>query len=103
MGIVRVTPPEMHLIFDAFEGVISEEREDVIQFALDPIIAQIDDLDKVADDLMNSLSPDAPLLNSYKNRDSASFMAGIYTNIWYGFIIGLVVSLVLLLSQGGAF
>ncbi len=103
MGIVRVSPPELHLIFDPLEGMISEEREDVIQFALDPIIAQIDDLDKVADDLMNSLTPDAPLLSSYKGREGASLTAGVYTNIWYGFIAGLVVALVYLLSQGGVF
>jgi tetrahydromethanopterin S-methyltransferase subunit B len=30
-------------------------------------------------------------------------MAGIYTNIWYGFIIGLVVAFVYLLSHGGVF
>lgn len=103
MGIVRITPPELHLICDALEGMVSEEREDVIQFALDPIIAHIDEIDKVADDLMNSLTPDAPLLNSYAGREDASFMAGVYTNIWYGFVIGLVVALVYALSQGGVF
>lgn len=103
MGIVRATPPDLHLIFDPLEGMIAEERDDVVQFALDPVMAQIDGLGKVADDLMNSLAPEGALLSSYKGREGASFMAGIYTNIWYGFIIGLVVALVYLLSQGGVF
>jgi tetrahydromethanopterin S-methyltransferase subunit B len=103
MGIVRATPSDLHLVFDPLEGMIAEEREDVVQFALDPIMAQIDEINKVADDLMNSLDPGAPLLNSYKGREGASYMAGIYTNIWYGFIIGLVVAFVYLLSQGGVF
>ncbi len=103
MGIVRAAPSDLHLVFDPLEGMIAEEREEVIQFALDPIMAQIDEINKVADDLLNSLDPRAPLLNSYKGREGASYMAGIYTNIWYGFIIGLVVALVYLLSQGGVF
>ena len=103
MGIVRATPSDLHLVFDPLEGMIAEEREDVVQFALDPIMAQIDEINKVADDLLNSLDPRAPLLNSYKGREGASYMAGIYTNIWYGFVIGLVVAFVYLISQGGVF
>ena len=103
MGNVRAAPPELHLIFDPLEGMIAEEREDAVQFALDPIIAEVDEISKVADDLMNSLGPDEPLLNSYVGREGTSFMAGLYTNIWYGFIAGLVVALVYLLSQGGVF
>ena len=103
MGIVRAGPADLHLVFDPLEGMIAEERDDVIQFALDPIMEQIEIIDKVADDLVNSLAPDAPLLNSYKGRAGASFMAGIYTNIWYGFIVGLIVAFVYVFSHGGAF
>ncbi len=103
MGIVRATPADLHLIFDSLEGMIAEERDDVVQFALDPIMAQIDDINKAANDLVNSLDPSTPLLSSYKGREGASYMAGIYTNIWYGFVIGLVVAFVYLLSQGGVF
>ncbi len=103
MGIVRASPPELRLIFDPLEATISEERDDVVQFALDPIIAEVDEIGKAADDLLNSLEPGSALLNSYKGREGASYMAGIYTNIWYGFIGGLVVALVYLLSHGGVF
>lgn len=103
MGIVRASPPELHLVFDPLEGMIAEERDDVVQFAMDPIMAQIDEINKAADDLVNSLDPRVALLSSYKGREGASYMAGIYTNIWYGFVIGLVVAFVYLLSQGGVF
>ncbi|MGC9514337.1 tetrahydromethanopterin S-methyltransferase subunit MtrB [Methanocrinis sp.] len=103
MGMVRASPPELHMIFDPLEGMIAVEREDVVQFALDPIMAQIDEINRVTDDLLNSLDPQAVLYSSYKGREGASYMAGIYTNIWYGFVIGLVVALVYLLSQGGVF
>jgi tetrahydromethanopterin S-methyltransferase subunit B len=95
MGIVRVSP-ELHLLFDPLGGVISEERDDVVQFALDPIMAHIDDMNKIADDLMNSLGPTAELMTSYPGRERTSFIAGIYTNIWYGFIVGLVIAALML-------
>jgi tetrahydromethanopterin S-methyltransferase subunit B len=37
-------------------------------------------------------------MESYANRGKASYIGGLYTNIWMGFIIGLVVAFVLLVS-----
>ncbi len=115
MGFVRVSP-ELGLIFDPMKGVVSEQRADLVIFdpmkgvvseqradlvlyTFDPIYDRIDKLDKVADDLMNQLVPDNELLSSYANRGKASYIAGLYTNIWMGFIIGLVLSFVLLLAM----
>ncbi len=97
MGVVRISP-ELGLSFDPLKGVVSEERDDVIQYALDPIFPMVERLDHIADDLVNQLAPDAELMESYANRGKASYNAGLYTNIWMGFIIGLVVSFVLLIS-----
>ena len=97
MGFVRVSP-ELGLIFDPMKGVVSEQRADVVLYTFDPVFERIDKLDKVADDLMNQLVPDNELMESYANRGKASYIGGLYTNIWMGFIIGLVVSFVLLLS-----
>jgi len=96
MGFVRVSP-ELGLIFDPMKGVVSEQRADVVLYTFDPVYERIDKLDKVADDLMNQLVPDNELLSSYAHRGKASYIAGLYTNIWMGFIIGLVLSFVLLL------
>ena len=98
MGFVRVSP-ELGLIFDPLKGVVSEQRADVVLFTFDPVFDRVDKLDKIADDLVNQLVPDNELLSSYAHRGKASYIAGLYTNIWMGFIIGLVVSFVLLLSM----
>jgi len=98
MGFVRVSP-ELGLIFDPMKGVVSEQRADVVLYTFDPVYERIDKLDKVADDLMNQLVPDNELLSSYAHRGKASYIAGLYTNIWMGFILGLVLSFVLLLAM----
>jgi len=97
MGIVRVSS-ELGLSFDPIKGMIAEERDDVVQYALDPIIPMVERLDHIADDLVNQLSPDSELMESYANRGKASYVGGLYTNIWMGFIIGLVVAFVILIS-----
>jgi tetrahydromethanopterin S-methyltransferase subunit B len=98
MGFVRVSP-ELGLIFDPMKGVVSEQRADVVLYTFDPVYDRIDKLDKIADDLVNQLVPDNELMSSYANRGKASYIAGLYTNIWMGFIIGLVLSFVLLLAM----
>ena len=98
MGVVRVSK-ELGLLFDPLKGTISETREDVVQYALDPLYPKIERLDKIADDLMNQLVPDNELMESYANRGKASYIGGLYTNIWMGIIIGLVVSFVILISS----
>jgi len=98
MGVVRVSP-ELGLLFDPIKGTVSEERADVVQYALDPLYPKIERLDRIAQDMMNQLVPDNELMESYANRGKASYIGGLYTNIWMGLIIGLVVSFVLLMSS----
>ncbi len=98
MGFVRVSP-ELGLIFDPMKGVVSEQRADVVLYTFDPVFDRVDKLDKIADDLVKQLAPDNELLSSYAHRGKASYIAGLYTNIWMGFIIGLVTSFVLLLAM----
>ena len=97
MGIVRISS-ELGLSFDPLKGMVAEERDDVVQYALDPIIPMVERLDHIADDLVNQLGPDSELMESYANRGKASYIGGLYTNIWMGFIIGLVVAFVILIS-----
>ena len=97
MGIVRISP-ELGLLFDPLKGTVSEQRADAVQYALDPLYLKVERLDKIADDLVNQLVPDNELMESYANRAKASYVGGLYTNIWMGFIIGLVLSFVLLVS-----
>jgi tetrahydromethanopterin S-methyltransferase subunit B len=98
MGVVRVSP-ELGLLFDPIKGTISTEREDLIQYALDPLFPKIDRLDRIAQDMMNQLVPDNELMESYANRAKCSYIGGLYTNVWMGLIIGLVVAFVILISS----
>jgi len=96
MSHVRVAP-ELHLILNPVTGIIAEEREDVVEYSLDGVKTQLDELDKVVTDMMNQLDPKAPLLNMFPGRENASYNAGIVTNAFYGAVIGLIVSFLLLI------
>ena len=96
MSHIRVAP-ELHLILNPSTGVIAEEREDVVEYSLDGVKTQLDDLDKIVTDMMNQLDPKAPLLNMFPGRENASYNAGIVTNAFYGAVIGFIVSFLLLI------
>ena len=91
MDVAR-TVPEFHILLDPMLGVVAEEREDLIMFSLVPIQAQLDVLEAVADDLMNSLEPDKELLNTYPGREETARIAGVYANLFYGLVIGLLIA-----------
>ncbi|MCD6145546.1 MAG: tetrahydromethanopterin S-methyltransferase subunit B [Methanosarcinales archaeon] len=91
MDIARIVP-EYHITLDPITGIVAEEREDLIMFSLVPIENQLDILEDVADDLINSLTPDKPLLSSYAGREDASRIAGFYANLFYGIVIGLAIA-----------
>jgi tetrahydromethanopterin S-methyltransferase subunit B len=86
----------MHLILDPSTGVIAEEREDVVEYSLDGVRTQMDELDKIVTDMMNQLEPKAPLLNMFPGRENASYNAGIVTNAFYGAVIGFIIAFLLL-------
>ncbi|MDP2845670.1 MAG: tetrahydromethanopterin S-methyltransferase subunit B [Candidatus Methanoperedens sp.] len=102
MSHIRVVP-ELHLILNPTTGVIAEERDDVVEYSLDGVKTQLDELDKIVTDMMNQLDPKAPLLNMFPGRENASYNAGIVTNAFYGAVIGFIVSFLLLviLKLGG--
>ncbi|MFZ3382858.1 MAG: tetrahydromethanopterin S-methyltransferase subunit B [Candidatus Methanoperedens sp.] len=102
MSHIRVVP-ELHLILNPTTGIIAEEREDVVEFALDDVNTHLDELDKIVTDMMNQLSPTSPLLSTFPGRERASYNAGIITNVFYGIVIGFIVSflLLVLLKIGG--
>lgn len=95
MSHIRVVP-EMHLILDPSTGVIAEEREDVVEYSLDGVSTQLNELDKIVTDMMNQLDPKAPLLNMFPGRENASYNAGIVTNAFYGAVIGFIIAFLLL-------
>lgn len=102
MSHIRVAP-ELHLILNPATGIIAEEREDVVEYALDDVNTHLDELDKIVTDMMNQLSPTSPLLSTFPGRERAAYNAGIVTNAFYGIVIGFIVSflLLVLLKIGG--
>lgn len=96
MSMVHAAP-EVHLVLDPLSSILAEERPDIIQYSMDPIMAKLDELENIADDLVNSLAPDRPLMNSFPGRENTSYLAGIYGNSFYGIIVGLGVAGLLLI------
>jgi tetrahydromethanopterin S-methyltransferase subunit B len=91
MSIIRIAP-EVHLVLDPDTATVAEERADSIEYSMEPVFERLDKLDAISDDLLNSLSPSKPLLNSWPGRENTSYMAGVYSNAFYGVVIGLAFS-----------
>jgi tetrahydromethanopterin S-methyltransferase subunit B len=91
MSIVRIAP-EVHLVMDIDTATVAEERADSVLYSMEPVFERMDKLDGIADDLLNSLSPSKPLMNSWPGRENTSYMAGIYGNAFYGIVVGLAFS-----------
>jgi tetrahydromethanopterin S-methyltransferase subunit B len=87
MSTVRIAP-EIHLVMETDSGLVAQERDDVLQYSLVPISERLDKLDLIAEDLINSLSPSRPLLNTWPGREHTSYIAGFYTNSFYGIVVG---------------
>ena len=91
MSMIRIAP-EFHLVMDTETAVVAQERADSVLYSMEPVFERLDKLDGVAEDLLNSLSPSKPLLNSWPGRENTSYMAGIYGNAFYGIVVGLAFS-----------
>lgn len=91
MSMIRIAP-ELHLVMDPETATVAEERSDSIVYSMEPVAERLDKLEAIADDLMNSLSPSLPLLNSWPGRENTSYMAGFYSNTFYGVVVGLAFS-----------
>ncbi len=91
MSMIRIAP-EVHLVLDPETALVAEERSDSIMYSMEPVFERLDKLEAVSGDLVNSLSPSMPLLNTWPGRENTSYLAGIYGNSFYGLIVGLAFS-----------
>ena len=80
--------PEYGLSYNIDSGKIESEAGGVVKYNFKPIHENLDKYDKYADDLMNSLTPTGNFLESFPGRNKSLYYAGIWTNIFYGFIFG---------------
>ncbi len=55
---------------------------------------------------MNSLEPGKELLSTYPGREDTSRIAGVYANLFYGLVIGLIIAfmavMAILAMKGGS-
>jgi len=85
--------PEFGLGCDVFAGFVTQQGE-----SLAPIVAQVNTLDKIADDIVGMLSGEGSFLESYPNRDKSLLYAGGITAIFYGLAVGLLVAGIIVLA-----
>ncbi len=93
--------PEYGLIYDTDTGKVAPESGNMVKYTMGSVNAALDKLDKYADDLVNSLAPTGSFLESFPGRDKSLYYAGVFTNIFYGFIFGLVTAFVIVFLRLG--
>ena len=88
---IRIAP-ETGLVMDPLTSVIAKEKNTVSDRSMMALIKKLDETERAVDGLVDSLSPDKPLLNSWRGREKVSLSAGMTTNFFYGLIAGLILS-----------
>lgn len=88
--------PEMDMALDPVTGVIGGAVAGGVLVSLDDVNEQISRIEDSAEELMQSLNPHSAPLGSFPGREGAFVTAGKWTNIVYGFIIGLIVLIALI-------
>ncbi|RQD82938.1 MAG: tetrahydromethanopterin S-methyltransferase subunit B [Methanocalculus sp. MSAO_Arc2] len=86
MGLILVLP-EYGLVADPIFGVVTTAGE-----SFQPIIDQVAELEKIADDLVGMLSGEGNFLASFPGRERTLVYAGGVTAFWYGLAIGMLVA-----------
>ncbi|MGL4669387.1 MAG: tetrahydromethanopterin S-methyltransferase subunit MtrB [Methanobacteriaceae archaeon] len=97
LPLVRIVP-EYNLTLDPSTGIVGAALgNDVIIHSLDNINEEIAKMEIAAEDLMTSLDPTAISQEDYPGREGAYLTAGLLTNMVYGFLIGLLIMIAVLL------
>lgn len=86
MGYVQVLP-EYGLVADPVIGLVTTAGA-----SLGPVVERVDQLDKVADDIVNMLSGEGEFLASFPGRNQSLLYAGGVTAMWYGLAVGLFIA-----------
>lgn len=92
MGYVYVLP-EFGLVADPVVGLVTTAG-----VSYQPVIDQVAELEKIADDLVGMLSGEGNFLNSFPGREKTLTKAGGVTALWYGIGVGLFIAFVLVLA-----
>lgn len=91
LPLVKVVP-EYNLTLDPSTGKIGAALgREVLVLSMDDINNEIDTLEAAANDLVGSLDPSTVSDGAYPGREGTYVTAGMFTNMTYGFVIGLIV------------
>ncbi len=97
LPLIKVVP-EYNLALDPSTGILGAALgREIIILSMDDINTQIASLEATADDLMSSLDPSTVSEGSYAGREGVYLTAGKLTNMVYGFVLGLVLLVAILL------
>lgn len=97
LPLVKIVP-EYNLTLDPSSGNIGAALgRDVVLVSLDTVNEQLDELELAVDDLYESLDPTTAPKDSFPGREGVYMNAGKLTNMVYGFVIGLVLLVALLM------
>jgi tetrahydromethanopterin S-methyltransferase subunit B len=97
LPLIKIAP-EMNLALDPSTGILGAALgRDVVIVSMDGINNQLSTLEVAVEDLYKSLDPASVPDNSFPGREGVYLNAGTLTNMVYGFILGMVVLLALLL------
>ncbi|WJI09764.1 tetrahydromethanopterin S-methyltransferase subunit B [Methanobacterium sp. CWC-01] len=90
--------PESNLTHDPSTGIIGAALgRDVVIVSMDGVNEQLGVLEVAVEDLYTALDPTTVSEGSYPGREGVYLTAGKLTNMVYGFVLGLVLLLALLL------
>ncbi|BDZ66830.1 tetrahydromethanopterin S-methyltransferase subunit MtrB [Methanobacterium ferruginis] len=96
LPLVKVVP-EMNLTLDPTTGMVGAAVGGAVIVSMDGVNEQLDELEVAVEDLYTALDPTTVSEGSYPGREGTYLTAGTLTNMVYGFILGLVLLLALLL------
>jgi tetrahydromethanopterin S-methyltransferase subunit B len=89
--------PEMNLTLDPSSGSLGAALKGAVLVSLDTVNEQLDELEVAVEDLYTALDPTTVSEGSYPGREGTYLTAGKLTNMVYGFVLGLIVLVALLL------
>jgi tetrahydromethanopterin S-methyltransferase subunit B len=81
---------DVGLRMDVEEFVVALERTDLVFYSLEPVMAQVEEYEALADGVVNSLAANKPLIDTYPGRERAHYWAGMWTNAFYGFTVAMI-------------
>lgn len=97
LPLIKVVP-ESNLTLDPSTGMIGAALgREVLILSMDDINTEIATLEATADDLVNSLDPTTIPMDSFPGREGVYLTAGKLTNMVYGFVLGLILLIAILL------